>query len=521
MIDTIGSRDQRRGAAVVQERAVVIGAGVGGLAAALGLAAAGLPVTLLEAAPAPGGKMRRVPAGPLSVEAGPTVFTMRWVFEEIFAEAGADLAARVRLAPAAILARHAWTASERLDLFADPARSEAAIADFAGPREADGFRQFRTRAAEIYRTLEKPFIRDFRPTPVDLAMRVGPWGLGDLWRIQPFVTLWTALCDTFRDPRLRQLFGRYATYCGSSPFSAPATLMLVAHVELDGVWTIEGGLSRLAQACADLAAERGAEIRYGARVRRIVVEGGRVAGVDLDDGERLPATRVVANADVAALAAGLFGPDAARAVDPVPAAERSLSAITFALAARPAGFPLVRHNVFFSDDYAREFADLAHGPPRDPTVYVCAQARGDDGPEPEGPEPLLCLVNAPARDGPADPEEIARCHATMTRRLSACGLTLTEEARTTTTPEDFARLFPATGGALYGRASHGWMASFRRPGARTRLPGLYLAGGSVHPGPGVPMAAQSGRLAAASILQDLASTRPSPRAATHGGTSTG
>ncbi len=109
----------------------------------------------------------------------------------------------------------------------------------------------------------------------------------------------------------------------------------------------------------------------------------------------------------------------------------------------------------------------------------------------------------------------------MTRRLSACGLTLTEEARTTTTPEDFARLFPATGGALYGRASHGWMASFRRPGARTRLPGLYLAGGSVHPGPGVPMAAQSGRLAAASILQDLASTRPSPRAATRGGTSTG
>ncbi|WP_298953447.1 1-hydroxycarotenoid 3,4-desaturase CrtD [uncultured Methylobacterium sp.] len=495
------------------ERVVVIGAGIGGLVAALKLAAAGLAVTLVEKEAAPGGKMRRVAAGPCRVEAGPTVFTMRWVFEEIFSECGADLGARVALSPAAILARHAWNAGERLDLFADPARSEAAIADFAGAREAEGFRRFRARAGEIYRTLEGPFIRGQRPSPVDLAMRAGPWGMGGLMRIQPFTTLWTALCEHFRDPRLRQLFGRYATYCGSSPFSAPATLMLVAHVEMEGVWTVGGGLSRLAAAVADLAAEHGADLRYGVGAKRIEVEGGRAAGVTLTTGERLPATRVVANADAAALADGLFGREPARAVEPVPAAERSLSAVTFAVAGRPDGFPLVRHNVFFSPDYAAEFADLSQGgrPPRDPTVYVCAQERGDHGlPDRRdgggSPEALLCLVNAPARDAPLSSEEIARCHDTMSRRLSACGLTIAETARTTTTPTEFARLFPATGGALYGRASHGWMASFRRPGARTRLPGLYLAGGSVHPGPGVPMAAQSGRLAAASVLRDLGST---------------
>ncbi len=339
-------------------------------------------------------------------------------------------------------------------------------------------------------------------------------------RIQPFTTLWSALGEYFHDPRLRQLFARYATYCGSSPFSAPATLMLVAHVEMEGVWTVEGGLSRLAHAVADLAGERGATLRYGAAATGITVEGGRVTGVTLDTGERLPATRVVANPDVAALADGFFGVEAARAVDPVPLAERSLSAVTFAVAGTPKGFDLVRHNVFFSPDYAAEFADLRAGRlPRDPTVYVCAQDRGDDGVPSAAPEALLCLVNAPATGAALSPEEIARCHDTMSRRLSACGLTIAETARTVTGPAEFERLFPATGGALYGRASHGWMASFRRPGARTRLPGLYLAGGSVHPGPGVPMAAQSGRLAAASVLQDLASTAPSRRAAMPGGTS--
>ncbi len=169
---------------------------------------------------------------------------MRWIFEEIFSECGADLGARVALAPAEILARHAWSGPERLDLFADPQRSAAAIADFAGAREAEGFRRFRARAGEIYRTLEEPFIRGQRPGPVDLALRAGPRGLGGLLRIRPFTTLWSALGEYFRDPRLRQLFGRYATYCGSSPFSAPATLMLVAHVEMEGVWTVAGGLSR-------------------------------------------------------------------------------------------------------------------------------------------------------------------------------------------------------------------------------------------------------------------------------------
>ena len=507
------------------KRVIVIGAGIGGLAAALSLAASGLDVTMLERAPSVGGKMRSVSVGGVPVEAGPTVFTMRWVFDELFAEAGTSLETEIGLRPASLLARHAWSAHERLDLFADIAASADAIGAFAGAREAEGYRRFCARAAEVYRTLEGPFIRAERPSPVDLAQRVGLSGLGSLWRIQPFATLWSALGEYFRDPRLRQLFGRYATYCGASPFEAPATLMLVAHVEQAGVWTVEGGLSRLAGAVSDLAERRGAKIRTGVQVARILTEGSRVAGVELADGERLAADAVIANADVAALGAGLLGPEAIGAGDRIPPRERSLSAVTACLTARAKGFDLAHHSVFFSADYRAEFDTILRGRrlPPDPTVYVCAQDRdGDGGSAPDGPERLLLLVNAPADGGdrPLTPREIAACETTILRKLSACGLTLEPTGPATlTTPTGFAGLFPGTGGALYGRASHGWTATFKRPGARTRVPGLYLAGGSVHPGPGVPMAAQSGRLAAAALRADLDSTARSRAAATSGGTS--
>lgn len=491
-------------------RVVVVGSGAGGLAAALDLAARDVQVTVLERAAAPGGKLREVAIGDARLDAGPTVFTMRWVFDDLFAAAGAHLADRLSLVPATVLARHAWPDGGRLDLYADRDRSAEAIAAFSGAAEARRYREFCRRAAGIYRTLEGPYIRSPRPGPLDLVRRVGLRGLGRLWRISPFASLWRELGRHFHDPRLRQLFGRYATYCGSSPWLAPATLMLVAHVEQDGVWLVDGGMHRLAVELAALAAERGARIRYGAEVSEVTVAGGGVAGVALTDGERLSADAVIVNADAAAVADGRFGAAAARAVPPVPRARRSLSAVTWNTVARARGFPLLRHTVFFSADYAAEFDAIFRRArlPESPTVYVCAQDRDDrDGAAPAGAERLLCLVNAPATGdagGPGD-AELARCEAAAFALMERCGLELERDAAATvrTAPAQFDTLFPATGGALYGRASHGWRASFARPGSRTRLPGLYLAGGSVHPGPGVPMAALSGRLAAACVLADL------------------
>lgn len=513
-------------------RVMVIGAGVGGLVAALELAARGLDVLVVERAPGPGGKMRETEVGGARLDAGPTVFTMRWVFDEIFAGVGEDFAEHVALRPAGILARHAWGDGSRLDLFADLDRSADAIGALAGPAEARGYRAFCEQARHTYATFDRTFIRAQRPSPVSLAAGGGARGIAALWRTQPFTTMWDALGNYFRDPRLRQLFGRYATYCGSSPFLATATLMLVAHVEREGVWLVEGGMHRLATALARLAAARGARFRYGAEVAEITVAGGRAGGVRLATGERIEADAVIVNADAAAVARGLLGRGAATAVPPSPSSARSLSAVTWALLARAEGFPLVRHTVFFGPDYAGEFDDIFRRGrlPAAPTVYVCAQDRGaEDGPGlaasgPDGPERLLCLVNAPpAGDSqPLQPAEINQCEERTFAFLERCGLRVHRQPETTavTTPTMFDHLFPGTGGALYGPASHGWTASFRRPGSRTSLPSLYLAGGSVHPGPGVPMAALSGRLAAASLVQDLASTTPSRRTATRGGTLT-
>lgn len=508
-----------------QHRIVIVGAGIGGLVSAIELARRGCDVTVCEQASGPGGKMRTVSVDGQAIDSGPTVFTMRWVFEQIFDDAGASLGDYVTLRPADILARHAWQSGARLDLFSGIEQSADAIATFAGSAEASRYREFCERARATYQTLERPFILSPQPSPVSLVFEAGWSGLGDLWRISPFVKLWNALGDHFHDPRLRQLFGRYATYCGSSPFECPATLMLVAHVEREGVWLVEGGMHRLALALERLATTAGAALRYAARVRQIVCSrDGRTSGVELDSGERIDADAVVVNADPAAISGGLLGRDVERAVS-VPASRRSLSALTWSMLAKAEGFPLVRHNVFFSDDYAAEFDDIFRKErlPRSPTTYVCAMDRGDDATAPSDGERLLVLVNAPPIGDRHEFQsaEIEQCSERTLTLLSRCGLTLTTtpQATITTSPTDFDRLFPGTGGALYGPASHGWTASFNRPTAQTTVPGLYLAGGSTHPGPGVPMAAISGRLAAARVLADLASRNWSYRAATPGGTS--
>lgn len=504
-------------------RVVVIGGGVGGLTSAALLAAHGCDVTLVEAAPGPGGKLRAVMVDGEAVDGGPTVFTMRDVFDALFVECGGALDDQLTLTPASTLARHAW-GEARLDLFADAGRSEAAIGDFAGAAEARGYRAFRAEARRLFEALDRPFMRSSKANPLTLGWRMGLRGVPDYLRPRAFTSLWRALGGYFGDPRLRQLFGRYATYSGSSPFACPATLMLIAHAEASGVWLVKGGMHRLAHALEGLGRGVGARFRYEAPVAEILVEQGRAAGVVLASGERLAADWVVCNADPAAVAAGAFGAAVRRAAQPMPPRRRSLSALVWTARAATSGFPLAHHNVFFSNDYRAEFAALAAGRQiEEPTIYVCAQDRGDDRPDPTGPERLQILVNAPATgDGaPLSPAEIETCRRHMLNSLSRAGLSVDPAGPSVlTTPSDFDRMFPSTGGALYGPASHGWAASFRRQGSRTAIPGLYCAGGSTHPGAGVPMAALSGRLAAACLLKDRASTSWSSRTVMPGGTST-
>ncbi|MEM1106113.1 MAG: 1-hydroxycarotenoid 3,4-desaturase CrtD [Pseudomonadota bacterium] len=512
-------------------RFAVIGGGVAGLSAAAILSRRA-DVTVYERAAAPGGKMRQIEIGGRPIDSGPTVFTMDWAFREVFALAGGDFDTAVTRRKLDVLARHYWSDGSCLDLYADPAKSAAAIAAFAGRVEADNYLAFCSRTRAVFETLREPFLRAQKPSFAGLIARQSPLAL---LNTAPFASLWSVLSRSFSDPRLRQLFARYATYCGASPFRAPATLMLIAHVEQAGVWALDGGMQAIARALHGLAEGNGARFRFGAHVDAIERgPDGRAAGVRLATGEVCPAEGVVANADAAALATGALGPAGQAALGAASvSAERSQSAITWSLVTQPRGVDLSMHTVFFSDDYPAEFDAVFNGGrvPADPTTYVCAQDRAPGMAPPTGPERLLCLINAPATGDthPQTAEEIAQCQDAMVTRLKRCGLDLGPGLKTglksgpksgqVTTPADFHALFPATGGALYGAASHGWRASFQRPGARTRLAGLYLAGGSVHPGPGVPMAALSGRAAAQAVMADYGLTSPSPQAVMPGGIS--
>jgi 1-hydroxycarotenoid 3,4-desaturase len=524
-----------------QQRTVVVGAGIGGLVAALQVAALGDEVIVLERAEQAGGKVRQLHG----VDSGPTVFTMRWILDQVFESCGERLEDHLTIKALNNLARHVWAPqayglknSEALDLFADRAASIDAIGNFSGAAQARQFARFCDEAKKVYQTLETPYIRSQKPGFLKMTSDLGPRGLMTLSNLGPFASLWKTLGRHFSDPRLRQLFGRYATYCGASPWLAPATLMLIAQVEMDGVWAVDGGMRSIVDALKKLCEARGVKFQFNTHVSALVVKNKSVCGVRFVSNNRtdeIATDTVVFNGDAAALAEGCLGEAARSAVNTISSAQRisrrSLSAVTlsFKTVQPVTNFPLVRHNVFFDESYDHEFSDVfdKHRLPRNGTVYVCAQDRGDDAISQHHQERILCLINAPAiGDQPNSCDsfstiEVERCIHKHLKRLELSGLQFPIDPGqyTVTTPVQFNQLFPGTGGALYGQASHGWMNQFQRMGARSHIAGLYLAGGSVHPGPGVPMAAMSGQLAAAMLKADRVSTSLSKRAVTVGGTS--
>ena len=520
---------------MTERSVVIVGAGMGGLAAAVDLAGQGVRVTVCEKATQVGGKIHQRTVDGLAIDSGPTVITMRWVFDDLMRAAGLTLDDFVRLRPLPVIARHFWPDKTCLDLHASVQDSIDAVGRFSSAAEARRFTAFCAESQRLYHVLEKAYIRSERPGLRSMTQDLGTQGLLMLGGLGPFASLWRSLGRHFTDPRLRQLFARYATYCGGSPWHAPATLMLIAYVEQRGVWTAQGGMQALGVGIAQAAETLGVAIRLGAGVSEILTQSGAARGVRLQNGEEVLADAVIFNGEAAALHAGLHGQPARAAVpDKDGIYPRSLSALTFAIAGRLEGRAISFHNLFFQDRYESEFTDIFDQGqlPRRPTLYLCAQDRASPGPgvtanqasSAQGaPERLFCLINAPARgDGPPFTEqEILSCQTKAFALMTQAGLRLqyAPQQIQTTTPHQFEQMFPASGGALYGMAPHGWMSSFRRPAATTPVQGLFLAGGSAHPGAGVPMAALSGRLAAATLMAHLDSTNRSRRVVISGGMS--
>lgn len=488
---------------------LIVGAGIGGLTAALELAHRGLDVTVLEKSDAPGGKIRTIKVNGAAIDSGPTVFTMRWIFEQLFTDCSESFSTEFELEALDILARHSWGEAP-LDLYANTQKSADAIGQFAGARQAQLFLEFCKTAKKVYETLNGPFIESPRPNLLGMMSSLGVTKGKVLWDIGPFNNLWSSLASYFPDPRLHQLFGRYATYCGSSPYLAPATLMLIAEVEMKGVWSIKGGMTKIPEVIAGLAQKKGCHFQYGTEVQSLQFSGAKVSGVQLTSGEVIECDYLIFNGDIKALQRGLLGEKANTAIPQSLKQTDSLSAVTWSMRVRTSGFPLVRHNVFFNQPYQSEFTDIFEKRklPESPTVYICAQDRTDFANQTNDYERLFCLVNAPANgDNQFDDEEIEQCEQKVFSLMRQYGLQLQDAQITRTSPQQFAKLFPGRGGALYGQATHGWMSSFQRLGSQSQIPNLLLAGGSTHPGPGVPMAAMSGRLAAATLMAHLGLTK--------------
>ncbi|MEM1410360.1 MAG: FAD-dependent oxidoreductase, partial [Pseudomonadota bacterium] len=372
-----------------KKKVAIIGAGIGGLTAAA-LLAGYADVHVYERDQRPGGKVRQVHWGNRSIDCGPTVFTLKGVFDDIFERCGERLEDYVDLKPLDILARHAWPDGGCLDLYADQNQTYDAIEEFAGRREADAYLGFLRMAQRAWETVEQPFIRRPEPRLSSMVFSAKPEAL---LRLDPYLSFWRSLSRRFKDERLRQLFGRYATYCGSSPFKAPSTLALIAYIEQQGVWSLSGGMHALADALVRVAEKRGAQFHYGSDISQLLISSGEVQGLEGSGEEQSDV--VVFNGDGSALRAqGAISDepgDAAR----TPSAKRTQSAVTVCFTGQASGLKPSVHNVLFSNDYEAEFDDVfdRSAVPEQPTVYVFAPDAED---QTTTSQRYFCLMNAPA-----------------------------------------------------------------------------------------------------------------------------
>ncbi len=478
---------------------VVIGAGVGGLVTAIRLAVAGHDVTVVERAPDVGGKLATERRDGFTFDLGPSLLTLPHVFDDVFRAAGTTLADEVQLVRLDPQFRSHWPDGSELVVPDSPGERRDAFEAFS-PGAGAQWAAFDARAERIWEVSERTFLAGTMGDPIALLRRMR--SPVDLVAIDPLRTLDRAARSSFADPRLQQWVGRYATYSGSSPYRAPATLACIAHVESRyGCWYTMGGLGALRDALACTARRLAVDFRTGCEAAAIVSDDRRVRGVDLVSGERVRADVVVADVDAEHLYEDLL-PDGRR-LRRARRAGRSTSGFVLLVGVRGTTPDIAHHNVWFAADARAEFDALARGELADDvTIYASVPTVTDASRAPGGCESWFLMVNAPARcelDPDATGDRVLELLATR-------GPDLRDriEVRFAMTPADLASRFRAPGGAIYGTSSDGRRAAFARPANRGPRRGLYLAGGSSHPGGGLPLVAISGRIVADLVRDDLA-----------------
>lgn len=483
---------------------IIVGGGIGGLCAATLLGAQGLNVVLSEADAEVGGKAGTTTISGAEVDTGPSVLTMPEVFDEVFLAAGMDPRRELQLLTPSPGFRYLYEDGTELDVFHDLSATLDSVARSLGGEARDELQAYLSYARRIWEAAAPHFVMSQAPSVTRLLLG-GLGACGAVTKIDPFSTLRDAIQRRVRSPHLRRLLMRYATYNGSDARTAPATLGCIAHVELSlGGYGVRGGMAELPRALARAATKAGIRILTEARVEKILTSKSHVTGVRLEGGTILNASQVVMNGDAASLGEGLLDKKLVLASQ-----TPSMSAYCGIFRARDpkaAETKRAAHTVLFPQDYDKEFADIFDRGciPQDPTIYLCAQTTCHQREAWEGHEPVFCMVNAPPVQGAFDGEDAAKLREHIQARLVGRGLLAAEDKlEWWRTPADLARRFPGSRGALYGAASNSAASAFKRPPNRvSKVKGLYLASGSAHPGGGLPMVAQSGKLAAEAAMSD-------------------
>ena len=496
-------------------RVVVVGGGLAGLASACTLAARGYAVTLCEANPWVGGKAAVLAEQGFRFDMGPTILTIPGVLRRIYAEADRELETALDLVPLDPQWRSFFTDGSTLDLVADVPQMQRTLEAYApGSGAAAGYGRFMDLAERLHRLSDEFFfwrsvggMRDMFDPRRGMTLSV----LTEVMHMRPGHSVAGTVRSFVREPRAAQMLDHFTQYVGSAPDASPAVLCGIAHMQShDGVWYPRGGTGAVPRALSSLAIDLGVEIRTRTPVERILVDEGRVRGVETAHGERILADVVVSNGDSVRTHRELLEPPSGERFFGRRRYEPACSGVVLYLGLDRRYEQLIHHNFVFSADPHEEFeAIYRRGEPApDPTCYVCAPAVTEPGVAPPGGEALYVLVHTP----------YLRPHHDWKAMFPAYRKRIIEKLETTAglhdlerhivferalTPQDIHDRYRVLDGAIYGLASHGrFFGAFKPANRSPDVRGLYLAGGAAHPGPGMPMVLMSGWIAADCVDRD-------------------
>lgn len=487
---------------ILSLKAIIVGSGIAGLATSVRLALKGMDVTVFESNNYPGGKLSAFELDGYKFDAGPSLFTLPELVDQLFQDAGKNPRDYFDYKRKDIACHYFWSDGVHLKSYTNKNDFSEEVERVLQVDKSPVLKHLE-RAEEIYRYTTPIFMER------SLHQWESYWGkevVDAIFHLHHFALL-TNMHDynerKLNHPKLVQLFDRYATYNGSSPYLAPGVLHTISHLEHNhGTYYPKGGMISITRAVYQLACELGVRFEFGSRVEEILYEDHRVRGVRVN-GKEEKADVVVSNMDVVPTYRVLL-PNA-KAPEETLQQPRSSSAVIFYWGVKKRFPELNLHNIFFSDDYREEFDCIFNQGKlyEDPTVYINNTAVEEKGQAPEGCENWFVMINAPGNTGQDWDVMISESRKRIIQKLSRqLNVNLEEliEVEDILEPRTIESRTSSYQGSLYGAASNNSMAAFlRHPNFSQRIKGLYFVGGSVHPGGGIPLCLLSARIASGLI----------------------